>query len=458
LTVPQDRASDSDATVRLLVVRIDPPSVAVAPDPMLVAGADIGDEPLIGTFAPLATRVERTVYVLEPRGVGHSEPLLTCPEVDGLAVDVAEAPSGDQAVRDDFLDAVAACRARLMADGVDIASFGVSEAAADIEDLRRVLQIPQWNLVSYGSNSRFVLESVRRFPDGVRAIALDSPEFPQSALQIGPEDFRHAVSELSVACGLQADCAAAVPDLEAILPATVAQLDASPLEIDLGPPDETDRAGQAARVLLDGGALLRAVRFALGGDGPANATRLPGALALVAAGEPAALFGEILANDPTFCAGYRPLCPRETADFSLGVYLTVLCRDLVPFSNDGEVGEQLGESPYRRMFDDNPYIDACEEWDVPTGDPGVHQPFSTDLPVLLLTGRLDSFSSAAAAEEVAASLPRARALDVPAQTHNVLGFTECTLAIRNQWINDPNGAPDTACLDDLSIAFDMSGR
>jgi hypothetical protein len=43
---------------------------------------------------------------------------------------------------------------------------------------------------------------------------------------------------------------------------------------------------------------------------------------------------------------------------------------------------------------------------------------------------------------------------VPAQTHNVLGYTECTLTIRNAWVDHPDRAPaETGCLAGLRITF-----
>lgn len=80
-------------------------------------------------------------------------------------------------------------------------------------------------------------------------------------------------------------------------------------------------------VRLDGRAAIRAVRSTLGGDGPSNATRVPPAIAEASAGA-SRPFAEILANDPVFCAGYRPLCSRQPRTFSLGLYLDV-CRTRV---------------------------------------------------------------------------------------------------------------------------------
>ena len=456
LTVLQNRAADDGATVRLLVVRMDAPDGATATDPILVAGADIGDELQIGSFAPLVTRVQRTVYVLEPRGVAHAQPLLACPEVDELAVDVVEAPSGDVTVRDRFLAAVGACRERLVEEGVEIGSFGVADAAADIEDLRLALGIPRWNLVSYGSNSRFVLESMRQFPAGVRAVVIDSPQFPQFGPEADLVALTQAMGQLAAACSSEPACASVAPEVEPLLQQAVTRLDEAPLDIEVADASGRDGGSRTILVHLDGRAALRAVRSTLGGDGPSNARRLPVAIAEASGGQPSALLAEILANDPVLCAGYRPLCPRQPQTFSLGVYLEVLCGDIAPFLDVDHFAETVRNSPYRGLFEDNPYLAACDVWATRPSETSLHEPVATDLPMLIMVGRLDSYSSLPAATTAASTLPNAFVVEVPGQTHNVLGFTECTLDIRNAFINDPEARPDTGCLEDLAISFDIT--
>lgn len=117
--------------------------------------------------------------------------------------------------------------------------------------------------------------------------------------------------------------------------------------------------------------------------------------------------------------------------------------------------QEDGEAPYRRLFEDNPYLAACESWSVSPANAAIHEPLTTDLPVLIMTGALDSFSGASAAADAAAYLPNALVLEVPGQTHNVLGFSDCTLAIRNAWIDEPGARPDTACLEELTITFEI---
>ena len=75
---------------------------------------------------------------------------------------------------------------------------------------------------------------------------------------------------------------------------------------------------------------------------------------------------EILENDPAFCSGYRPGEGCSGPDFSLGVYLTVLCRDQVPFVDRSTLADSLrGDAAYQAVFGSNPYLDACTAWDVP---------------------------------------------------------------------------------------------
>ena len=69
------------------------------------------------------------------------------------------------------------------------------------------------------------------------------------------------------------------------------------------------------------------------------------------------------------------------------------------------------------------------------------------VPTLVLRGALDPYSAplgdvAAATAGAAKVYP----LEIPNQSYNVLGYTECPRAIRNAWIDSPTAPPDTSCL------------
>lgn len=109
-------------------------------------------------------------------------------------------------------------------------------------------------------------------------------------------------------------------------------------------------------------------------------------------------------------------------DFSLGVYLTVLCRDQVPFVDRSTLADSLrGDAAYQAVFGSNPYLDACTAWDVPAAAAVMGEPVTGDVPVLISTGQFDPHSPTPVAEEAASKLSRAYVVEIPGQGHNVLG-------------------------------------
>src|SRR5262249_3894597 len=83
LTVLQNRSEPAGKRVKVFVVTIIPPGRPRA-DPMLSFGFDLGFSAEFGSNAPLAARVGRITYLMDPRGTGHSTPSLACPETNQL--------------------------------------------------------------------------------------------------------------------------------------------------------------------------------------------------------------------------------------------------------------------------------------------------------------------------------------------------------------------------------------
>jgi pimeloyl-ACP methyl ester carboxylesterase len=447
LTVLQDRAKPTGRTIRLLVVQTWPVGVAPLPGIGIGFGTNLGDAYSYGDTAAGATRLQRTGVSLELRGTGHSEPSLACPEVSALDGRKAGGRGGDASLLNQFVSAVKACRDRLVGEGVDPARFDLESVARDTEDLRMALGVDRWAFAnSYGTSSRYLFEYLRAFPGRVRAAYLDSPQFPQvDEVTAGVNGTRQALKQLFVACAADKACGKAYPDLAGLWARAVQRLQRQPLQ---------------GAVMVDAATLLRASRFALGGDGPRqrplNLTQLPDTIAAAAQGRISGPLAAALADSPLYCPGYRPLCIGVgDQGFSLGAYLTVLCRDQAPFIDRTALATAIGDDPaLRKLVEDHPYVAACEVWGVTPANPAVARPVHTEVPLLLLVGQFDSYSSAAEARQVAATLPRAWVVQVPGSTHNALGFSDCPIGIRNAWVQDPTGTPlDTSCLHKLRVSF-----
>jgi pimeloyl-ACP methyl ester carboxylesterase len=449
LTVLQDRSRPEGATIRLFVLKYEPPDEHPRPDPVLILGSDLGLVEDYGGQQPAAQRVHREVYSMDLRGTGHSTPSLACPEADAVSARGAAAETGDSELRQGFLSAVEACRARLVSHGIDPSAFDLPAMAADAEDLRLVLGIDSWNIGTYGNTSRVALEVIREFPEHVRAAYLDSPQFPQldepTEAALGTKLVLH---ELFEACGHDSACDKAYPDLEGLWSSAVARLEAKPVRV-------TNEGG--VTVLVDSGAFVRGIRSLLG-SGSNPIAGIPRAIGAAADGKVDLAIASALANGGAFCTGYLPISDGGAAcreGFSLGASLSVLCRDEAPFVDASALRAAADLPGLSEAFGTNPLLAACSVWDVKPAGRGIHESVTSAIPTLLLTGPFDPFGPSALAKRLAAGLAKGFILTIPGESHNTLGYKDCPIGIRNAWIDDPSSPPaDTACLSRLKVRFE----
>jgi pimeloyl-ACP methyl ester carboxylesterase len=122
LVVPERRTRPTRREVRLAVAVIHPPAPVAGAEPLLYLTGGPGFASLLFNVLrflaePLVT--DRDLVLVDLRGTGASLASLACPEVDEGAL--LAAPSRDVAARRRNLREVAACRARLRREGVDLA-------------------------------------------------------------------------------------------------------------------------------------------------------------------------------------------------------------------------------------------------------------------------------------------------------------------------------------------------
>jgi pimeloyl-ACP methyl ester carboxylesterase len=451
LTVLANRAKPKGATITLLVGKVPPPAGARTPGTGTSFGANFGDaETISGSIATGTSRTGITSLQLEWRGSGpHSTPSLRCPEVDPLGARAAAVPHDNADLRNAFVAAVAACAKRLRSHGIDPADYDTAAMAQDIEDLRVAAGIDRWQLAgTYGTQSAVLFEYLRRYPGRVEAAYLDSPAFTSPAgFQGGAAALQQTLDALFRTCRQTPACRAEYPDLQGLWSQALDGAATHPLR------GTTDIGDQHVTVLVDAPKLLRATRLALGAEG-GPLTALPRIISDAAHGRLAPELAQTVASDPIFCSGYRPQCrdPR----FSLGLFLTSYCR--APAMNREEATDATrgasSNPAYESVFKDAPYTAACAAWDTPpeSTTPTSH---GTGVPLLLMSGSLDSFSPPATTLTAAHEMgSQTSVLEVPGGIHNVLGFYDCAITARNNWSRNPTQpAPTDACAKAPGITF-----
>jgi pimeloyl-ACP methyl ester carboxylesterase len=418
VSVLEDRSRPDGPTIRLFYLRVQPPGTA-EPEPIASVGYEIAQPPRYEDIVGIVDSSNRELILLDQRGTGHSEPSLACQEVDAVSGDLLNGPRSSDAARNTLRDSIAACRARLEGAGVHADAYTLAAAAQDLEDLRLALGVPSWNLVSWGTASRLLLEYVRRHPEPTRALVLGSPQFPQrDAISEAAGDFHAAFRALTQTCSMSEECERRYPHLQRAFSEAVAALERSPVSVRVHGND----------MVVDGVALVRVVRGLVSSHDTEAFGKVPRIVYRALHGNVGAVASE-LAADSGICIGYLPLCDQP---LSLGAYLSFTCPD----SSVALQGGKVYAGAFGRA---NPYWVACRAWGIGWG--GNHPtPVTTNVPSLVLRGEYDAFSPLDLVKRAETNMPNAHVILVPRFGHDVFGV-DCLREVRNDWLMDPRSDP-----------------
>lgn len=433
LYVPADRAVGADGPMlQLFVLRLaalreqgNAPVIYLEGGPGGAASASLED--LLGS----ALRTEHELILIDQRGTGLSSPSLNCPEID-------EAVSGDS---------LAACRARLLAAGINLAAFNTAANAQDAHDLLIALELPSANVYGTSYGTRLALTLARDFPGRLRAIILDGVSPPQAqVLAEQTANGARAFEQLFADCAASPQCSQAYPDLRDSFDQVIDKLSQKPANI------AHLQSGEA--ILMDSEAWVNLV-FDLLYD-----TRLlpwlPAMINAHAAGE----YGfQVLGQD-----GISPLAKTQRSmplpDFvehydqdSEGMYFSVICAEAAPFERADDViaaGAQLPPRIAAALTKASMQTFAdCRVWDVPAADASEKRPVVSAIPTLLFSGAYDPITPPAWAEAAAQYLSASWHYVFPDTGHGALGHSDCADQIALSFLSQPTAQPASNCLQAL---------
>ena len=436
LTVPEDRSDPESPSIDVFYLRVQPAGRPEG-EPYFSFGYEMAQVPSYASISPPGSDTHGNgpeLVLMDQRGVGHSSPSLACPEVEAVASELAEVPSN---VHAPFLDAVSECHERLTRSGIDLSAYTTEAAADDAEDLRRLLEIPSWNLISFGTSSRLLLELVRRHPDGIRALVMDSPQFPQvDDATSAPEAIRTSLANLARTCRQVRTCERAYPDIPGAFEEALAGLDTSPQTVSV------DVGVETRAVVVDAGAFVRVIRHLLSFNDAGAHGAIPKLVYEARNGDVDVIAG-VLARDPGMCLGYMPRCILPT---SIGAFLSFTCTGQAPFVDAAALERAASDAGFAEAYGNDPYLEACEVWDVDPLDPAAHDAVRSDIPTLIMWGEYDAFAPIGPIERAPETLTNANVISVPHLGQDVFGTYDCAREIRNAWLPTLDPSPDTGCL------------
>ena len=182
--VPENRADPHSRTIRLKLAVLRSRAQVASPDMLafLAGGPGQAATDSAGLVASVLKPLlaHRHVLLLDQRGTGGSNAL------DCKASAEAATPADDSTFDAGKLRAAAAECLKQLAGHADPRYYTTTVAAQDLEDVRQALGAPPLDLLGVSYGTRMAQQYLRRFPDAVRSVVLDSAV--PNALALG-EDF-----------------------------------------------------------------------------------------------------------------------------------------------------------------------------------------------------------------------------------------------------------------------------
>ena len=446
LTVPVNRTDPQGGKTRLEVTILrsqGPSSGSSAPtaEPLLVLAGEPGSAATLDIQSWLENPLlkKRDLILVDLRGTGNSEPSLNCTEID---------ESGDLSNSKE----VSACRRRLEGKSIDLGQFTSAQSAADLDDLRQALGYEKWDVLGISYGTRLALTLLRDHPQGVRSLVLDSVYPPEvNIFEEQAVNGARAIQDFFTGCHQDPECQYGYPDLEQVYDDLIASLDKDPRQVMVADP----RTGEARMILLDGRQMTELIVEAL--NNPETLARIPYLIYETHYGNDHAVAGLMFPGSGSPAGGSAEQDKDERRAFAEGAFYSVLCAEEMPFNNRGlaEAAARQPDLPLARLLYGpvESLFDRCQDWKAPKAGQIETQPVSSAIPALILSGEYDPLTPPGWAEQAAQGLSGSRVLEFPAAGHSVLSLGDCPLEIVGEFLDNPSGPLDTACINDLQVEY-----
>ncbi|HQF69716.1 MAG TPA: alpha/beta hydrolase [Promineifilum sp.] len=426
LLVYEDRAAAAGRQISLniAVLPATGSSNVVADDPLFLLAGGPGQAatetyPLAASLFADVNR-NRDIVLVDQRGTGESNGL-NCAVLEDETLP-ADLPDDEQIA---LLDQ---CRLDL-GERADLSLYTTDAFAADLDDVRAALDYDTINLYGASYGTRAALTYMRRFPERVRSVVLDSVVGPELVLFLQmPQDGQRALDLLFDRCAADDACNEAFPNFRAEYEAVLARL-ATPQPVTVADP----LSNKPLAFQLDRDFLSQLVFNSL------YSAEFQGLLPL-------------LIHHAYETGDYAPLIVQglaitSSASLYPGLLYAVTCSEDAPLIDPAEAesiraGTSFGDFAAR-------FQTICANWPRADIAADFRDPLQSDIPTLLLSGGADPVTPPEYAAQVAAGLSNSRHIIVPGFGHGVIGLG-CMPSLVAEFVRatDP-AALDATCLDVL---------
>jgi len=420
LTVPEKHAlygkPASTKNIEIAVVKLASTSTNKQADPVVYLEGGPGGSATssIEYIVEDATFLnDRDVYLVDQRGTGYSKPALFCTEID-------EAGTPEQ---------VKACKTRLEASGVDLNAYRSVQSAMDFVELRKALNIPQWNLYGISYGTRLATTIMRENSEGIRSVILDGM-FPIEVNGITDTPWANyeALNQIVKNCGNTDDCPA--DGLKGIIEDIIARMHNEGM---------VEESRVFVQILLELGTSPMIIDY------------------LLAVNKDVSKYLSVVETIMTEQGDEEEEGLGGEDRFYMAMGLSTVCAEEYPFLNitaltgdnsDGwSASTQVAVSEMHHMGFDKA---SCKAWNVSAANEIETQAVSSSLPVLLLNGLQDTQTPAAWGTLAAKKMPNAQSFTNPQGGHGQLfSDSTCFNTLASDFLAEPNKTVDASCVEQI---------
>jgi pimeloyl-ACP methyl ester carboxylesterase len=432
LFVRENRALPDGRVLRLSVAVLKSSAENPQADPLVFLSGGPGDASVKHTIRRLGSpfwaryREARDLIFFDQRGTGFSDPEF-CPEMS-FALSTATFRGLSAADRKTFVvAAVAACREKVRAQGIDLAFYNSSVSAQDLDDLRRALGYEQWNLFGVSYGTRLALTAMRETPAGIRSAIIDSVDPPNAPLAHSKDALMRSLDRAFEQCAADAECNAAYPTLEQDVFSALNDFEINPMTLEMGDPGRFPEG----RIVIDGNLLAWGL---FQGFYDRDFVRI------------FPLFvRESRARNEAVLTALADGLVREP--LNAGLQYAVDCTEGITRISPEMVEADGSRHPQLAVWQAYADQDAvCGAWNDQRATEWNSQAVRSELPTLIFAGEFDPITPPANARLAADSLPNSTFIEVPAVGHGAVPYNECTQDIMAAFLDQPSASLDTSCV------------
>ena len=439
--VPERHDSRDGKVIQVAVAQFKSTNPDAVPDPLVLLSGGPGDSNFENFFPALSGPLgqillaHRDVVIIESRGLLHSRPNLVTEEVFAAQLEMVGSDVTGPEANARLLDAMRRANARFREEGIDLPAYNNVETAADIDLILAALGYQRFNLFGTSAGTMVAQEVMRNHPDRLRAVILNAAVPEGSALF--QQMFGNAARSLSgyfALCEADEACSAAYPQLEARFLRALADLNASPVKLDVTNPETKEDV----KLLINGDKVSSWVFVSMYWN-----TQIVRSIDNFSKGD----FTEIQTNPDIFF-------PMRHFAYALGHTAAIADNpDFEAISGTLPDGYQLFVDGLVLFFSPHLMESGRELWRDERTTRAAREPLKSDVPTLIMNGALDHVIPKESLDRLTSGLQNSHKFVFEGVAHSPVDAGECGLKMMMAFLADPSSAPDSTCVEDYRHTF-----